>query len=86
MDAKPNYTNPDIDPATLDPSQRMLREYGITEYVPDEATLTYTRHGIVIDVFGRGADGDLLFHQDGEGRNVDIVTVRRFYPHPKSTA
>ena len=59
-----------------------LEAYGVDPMtVPETTTLTHARGGIVVDVMATGPDGDLLFDEDEHGA-VDIVTVRKFYPHP----
>lgn len=58
-----------------------LDAYGVTDYVPETTTLTHTRDGVIVEVMATGPDGDLLFHEDEDGA-VEVVTRRRFYPHP----
>ena len=63
------------------PFLEALEAYGVRDYVPETTTLTHTHDGVILEVMATGPDGDLLFHED-QGGAVDIVTVRRFYPHP----
>lgn len=79
MDTKPIYADPDIDPATLDPAQRMLREYGVTDWLPEAAEILALPGGITVQVFVEGPDGVPLLHDDG---SYEPVTRRKFYPPP----
>lgn len=63
------------------PILEALEAYGVRDYVPETTTITHTDDGVILEVMATGPDGDLLFHEDQDGA-VDIVTVRRFYPHP----
>lgn len=64
------------------PLVEALEAYGVDPMtVPETTTLTHAHDGVVLEVMATGPDGDLLFDEDEHGA-ADVVTRRRFYPHP----
>ena len=72
----PRYFTPR--PKPWRPLFEALDAYGVTDYVPETATVTHDRNGLTIDVFVPDTDGLPMVDED----TFEPITRRRFYPDP----
>ncbi|HEX7352528.1 hypothetical protein [Brachybacterium sp.] len=76
----PRYLTRRPAPKPWRPLLDALEAYGVTDYVPETATVTHGRRGITIDVMIPDPEAEDLpmIHDD----TFEPVLRRRFYPHP----